>query len=121
MTIRLPTTTRGGATGYRMVRSRYVKDKSGYGKVISTAREELIKKNGGKDPGPNTVAAHKSFGSHFGGDKDQESSWATRGWNTSESNMNRAGGLSATDKLKLKRYKSPVKEKKSLKDIIKTK
>ncbi len=120
MTIREKVTTRGGSVGYKQVRSKISMGKDGYGKSVTVAREKLMQKLG-RDPGPNVVAAHSSFGSHFGGDKDQASKFATRGWNTAESNMNRADGLSATDKLKLRNYKSPVKPKKNLKDIIKKK
>jgi len=122
MTIREDVTTRGGNVGYNMTRSKYVRGKDGYGRVITTAREALIKANGGKDPGPNTVAAHAKFGSHFGGADDQKAKWASRSWNTSESNMNRgSGGISASDKLRLKNYQPPSKPKKNLKEIIKKK
>lgn len=75
--------------GYRRVRSKHVKGPDGYGKVILEAREKLIEKNGGKDPGPNTVAAHYTPGPHFekGGGRAR---WKTRGENSAESNRARA-------------------------------
>ena len=122
MTIRDKLTTKGGNRGYSMVRSKYVKGPDGFGKVITLARETLIGRNGGKDPGRDVVAAHKDFGAHHSKDvKDQEATFKSRSWNTSESNMNRDAGISATDKLKLKNYQAPANKKKNLKDIIKKK
>lgn len=118
MTIKEKVTTKGGNIGYKMTRSRYIKGKDGYGAVITVARENLIKANGGKDPGTNVVAAHANFGAHNG--KDQKAKWASRAWNTAESNMNRADGISASDKLKLKNYQAP-KTKRNLKEIVKKK
>ncbi len=97
MTIRDKVTTEGGNRGYRMMRSKIAKDKNGYGKVVSVAREKLMQKLG-KDPGYNVVAAHDKPGSHFekdGGEFDP----ATRSENTAESN-------------KLRKFKKKLKEKK---------
>lgn len=75
--------------GYRMVRSKHLKGPDGYGRVISLAREKLIEKNGGKDPGENMVAAHFEPGAHF--EKDGgKARFKTRGWNTGEANRLRA-------------------------------
>lgn len=75
--------------GYRMVRSKHLKGPDGYGRVISLAREKLIEKNGGKDPGENMVAAHFEPGAHF--EKDGgKARFKTRGWNTGEANKMRA-------------------------------
>lgn len=109
MTIKENTTGRGGNVGYKMVRSKFVKGKDGYGKVITAAREQLLKSNGGKDPGPDVVAAHKNFGAHHG--DDQISKWKSRAWNTAESNMHRKDGISATDKMRLKKYKGEQEAK----------
>lgn len=88
MSVRNKVTTEGGSTAYKMVRSKFTKGKDGYGKVISAAREKLIKKSDGKDPGENTVAMHKKFGSHFekGGGAAE---WGSRAKNTAESNKHR--------------------------------
>jgi hypothetical protein len=80
-------TTEGGNRAYNMVRSKVVKGKDGYGKVVSVAREKLMERLG-RDPGPDTVAAHEKGGSHFekdGGDFDI----ATRAENTAQSNRAR--------------------------------
>ncbi len=110
MTIKDKTTGEGGNRGYKMVRSKYLKGPDGHGRVITAAREALIAKNGGKDPGENVVAAHKNFGAHHG--DDQVATWQSRSWNTAESNMNRKDGISATDKLKLKSYNKKKDAKK---------
>ena len=104
-----------------MVRSKYVKGPDNYGKVIPLAREILIKKNNGVDPGPKIVAAHKNFGSHFGTDaKDQEADFKSLSWNSAQSNMHRdKDGYTATDKIRMKNYKDPEKKKKTLKEIVK--
>jgi hypothetical protein len=71
--------------GYYMVRSKFLKGPDGYGRVISKARENLIAKNGGKDPGKDVVAAHLSPGAHLeksGG----AAKFKTRGENSTESN-----------------------------------
>ncbi len=76
--------------GYRMVRSKYLKGPDGYGRVISVARENLIKKNGGKDPGEDVVAAHYEPGAHL--EKDGgKARFKSRGWNTTQANKARAG------------------------------
>lgn len=77
--------------GYDMVRSKYLKGPDGYGAVISELREKLIAKNGGKDPGVNTVAMHKYPGAHRGKSaKDLMGKFGSRGLNTSDSNRARA-------------------------------
>lgn len=119
MTIKEKTTGRGGNVAYRMQRSKYIKGPDGHGAVVTAAREALIAANGGKDPGYNVVAAHDSFGSHHG--KNQDARWETRAYNTAESNMHRAGGLSIKDKIKLKSYKEPQKERTAVSEKIKTK
>lgn len=88
MGIRDKVTSNGGSRAYYMVRSKVSKGPDGYGKVISAAREKLLQKLG-RDPGVDTVAMHKEFGSHFeksGGAAD----WGTRAENTAESNKHRA-------------------------------
>ena len=88
---------------YDKQRSKHVKGKDGYGKVISVAREKLLDKNGGKDPGPDVVAFHVEGGSHKNGKTDDEKAiWAPKGKNTSESNMRRGGRVKAYIKKKLK-------------------
>ena len=85
--IRDKVTTNGGNRAYNMVRSKIVKGKDGYGKVVSAARERMMEKLG-RDPGYNTVAAHDRGGSHFeknGGEFDV----ASRAENTAESNRAR--------------------------------
>ena len=80
-------TTEGGNRAYNMVRSKVVKGKDGYGKVVSVAREKLMQRLG-KDPGEDVVAAHKNGGSHF--EKDGGAfDIASRGENTAESNRAR--------------------------------
>ena len=117
MAIKDKLTTHGGSRGYNEVRSKYVKGKDHYGKVITQARENLIASDPKhRDPGPETVASHVNFGAHHG--SDQDAYWATRGRNTAESNMNRADGISPTDKLKLKMYKSPTEEPKKFMEKI---
>lgn len=63
MTIRDKTTGEGGNRAYSMVRSKLVKGKDGYGKVISLAREKMLSllKAKGVDPKSvkkDTVAGH---------------------------------------------------------------
>jgi hypothetical protein len=77
--------------GYDKVRSKYLKGPDGYGRVISVAREELIKKNGGKDPGKDMVAAHYDPGDHLGEKDGGRARFKTRGWNTAEANRLRSG------------------------------
>ena len=74
--------------GYKKVRSKYSKGPDGYGKVMIEARERLIAKNGGKDPGKNTVAGHYDGGPHFekGGGRAR---FISRGRNTADSNKAR--------------------------------
>lgn len=85
-------TTEGGNRAYDMIRSKISKGKDGYGKVVTTARERLMERLG-KDPGEDTVAMHKTGGSHFGKGKDQDSKWGSRGENTADSNRARAKKL----------------------------
>ena len=70
--------------GYKLMRSKHVKGKDGYGKIVQADREKHMDKNGGKDPGPNKVIAHKSAGSHKKPGDSYEVK--TRGENTAESN-----------------------------------
>lgn len=80
-------TTEGGNRAYNMVRSKIVKGKDGFGKVVSVAREKLMRKLG-RDPGEDVVAAHTKSGSHF--EKDGgDFRIASRGENTAESNRAR--------------------------------
>lgn len=74
--------------GYKLVRSKHLKGKDGYGRIMIEAREKLLDANGGKDPGPNVVAAHYKPGAHFekGGGKAR---WMSRGKNTAQSNQAR--------------------------------
>lgn len=98
MTIRDKKTTEGGNRAYSMVRSKIVKGKDGYGKVVSKARETLMEKLG-RDPGVDVVAEHKTGGSHFeknGG----AASWGTRADNTADSNRARAKKKKFSDKIK---------------------
>lgn len=96
-------TGKGGAEGYRMVRSKYLKGPDGYGKTITQARENLIAADPQhRDPGPDVVAAHVNPGVHQG--SDQAAKWETRQWNSAEMGMRHDGHLSAADKLKLKQY-----------------
>jgi hypothetical protein len=88
---------------YRKVRSKFVKDESGkYGRVVTVAREKLIEKNGGKDPGPDVIAFHTEGGSHWGDKGDDKAIWSTKAQNTAESNMRRAGKKKSEIKKKLK-------------------
>jgi hypothetical protein len=117
MTIKEKVTTRGGNIGYRMQRSKIKIGPDGYGAVVPVARERLMQKLG-YDPGPDIVAAHKNFGSHNGA--DQEATFKSRSWNSAQSNMHRdKNGYTATDKIRMKNYKDPVKKKKTLKEIVK--
>jgi hypothetical protein len=101
MTIRDKFTSAGGNRAYKSVRSKISKDKFGYGKRVSLARENLMQKLG-RDPGVNTVASHVTGGSHFekGGGKAY---WNTRSDNTSDSNK-------AREKIRDKKFEK--KEKK---------
>jgi hypothetical protein len=75
--------------GYNKVRSKFLKGPDGYGRVISVAREKLLEKSGGKDPGKDVVARHLKPGAHF--EKDGGAAkWGSRGDNTAESNKFRA-------------------------------
>lgn len=78
--------------GYRKVRSKYVKGKDGYGKVISELREKLIRENGGKDPGEDTVAMHKYPGTHKPGKGkgNLTGKFGSKSKNTADSNKHRA-------------------------------
>lgn len=90
---------------YDKTRSKFLKDKNGYGRVIAVAREQLLEKNGGKDPGSNVVAFHVEGGPHANGNtNDEKAIWATKGQNTAESNMRRSGKDKKTimKKLRLK-------------------
>jgi hypothetical protein len=106
MTIKDKLTTKGGNRSYSMTRSKIAIDpKTGYGKVVTLARETLMRKLG-RDPGPNVVAAHKSFGAHHSHNpEEQQASFKSRAYNTAESNMNRDHGISMSDKIKLRKYK----------------
>lgn len=93
MTIRDKLTTEGGNRGYKMVRSKIDKDKKGYGKVISVAREKMLERIG-HPVSSNTTANHTKPGSHF--EKDGgEFKKGTRSENTAESNRERAKKLKA--------------------------
>jgi hypothetical protein len=77
---------------YDKVRSKFVKGKDGYGAVIAVARERLLAKNGGKDPGSDMVAFHVEGGSHRNGkSNDEKAIWASKGDNSRESNYRRGG------------------------------
>jgi hypothetical protein len=78
---------------YDKVRSKFVKEKgTNYGAVISVARERLIARNGGKDPGSDMVAFHVEGGSHRNGkSNDEKAIWASKGDNSRESNYRRGG------------------------------
>lgn len=89
MTIKDKKTTAGGNRGYKMVRSKNVKGPDGYGKVITKARENMISKGGGKDPGYNVTANHTTGGAHHEEDGGKFRK-GTRAENTAESNRARA-------------------------------
>lgn len=74
--------------GYKLVRSKHLKGKDGYGRIVQKDRESYLDKNGGKDPGKDKVIAHDSPGSH----KKPGSGYKlkTRGENTAESNSIRS-------------------------------
>lgn len=78
---------------YSKIRSKFIKGPDGYGAVISKARENLIAKNGGKDPGPNVVAHHLAGGSSYGNtmEEDSNSAFVSKSDNTRESNWRRGG------------------------------
>ena len=76
------TTGNGGNRGYKMVRSKVVKGPDGYGKVITKAREQLLRKLG-YDPGYNKVAMHEKGGSHHG-EKQGKVKWGSRKENSSD-------------------------------------
>lgn len=73
MTIKDDTTGEGGNRAYSMVRSKFVKGKDGYGRVISLAREKMLAslKARGIDPSKvskDTVAGHMTkSGGHADG------------------------------------------------------
>jgi len=81
-------TAKGGGYGYHLVRSKILKGKDGYGKVISVDREKMVKKLG-RDPGPDVVVQHKEGGAHKDKDGD-DFKIGTRSENTAESNKARA-------------------------------
>ena len=77
--------------GYHLVRSKFVKGKDHYGKIVTVLREKLLAANGGKDPGPDVVAMHKYPGAHKGTTgKDVMGKFGSRADNTRESNRLRA-------------------------------
>jgi len=89
MAIRDKKASNGGGRAYKMTRSKISKGKDGYGKVVSVAREKLMRRLG-YDPGKNTVAMHKEAGSHHDKDGGKTKGWGTRGENTAESNRKRS-------------------------------
>jgi hypothetical protein len=74
--------------GYKLVRSKHLKGKDGYGRLVQADREAHLDKNGGKDPGKDKVIAHKNPGSH----KTPGDGYTlkTRAENTAESNSYRS-------------------------------
>ena len=88
MAIRDKKTTNGGSRGYKMVRSKIAKGKDGYGKMVTLAREKMMKRLG-YDPGPNVTANHTKGGSHHEKDGGKFKK-GTRSENTAESNRKRA-------------------------------
>lgn len=96
--------TRNSATAkglYDKVRSKWVKGADGYGAVISVAREKLLDKSHGKAP-EGAVAFHLQGGAHNNhSTADEGAIWSTKGQNTAESNMRRAGESEASIKKKL--------------------
>jgi hypothetical protein len=77
--------------GYHLVRSKFVKGKDNYGKIVTSLREKLLAANGGKDPGPDVVAMHKFPGAHKGTTgKDMMGKFGSRASNTASSNRLRA-------------------------------
>lgn len=90
---------------YKQIRSKYVKGADGYGKKVTPLREKLIARNGGKDPGYNTVAAHTKPGPHPGDKGDDiKGKFKSRRENSSE-----AGKLRAT------RLKGRIRDRKERK------
>lgn len=77
--------------GYHLMRSKFVKGKDNYGKIVTALREKLIAANDGKDPGPDVVAMHKFPGAHKGvGLRDMMGKFGTRAHNTRDSNRLRS-------------------------------
>lgn len=88
MAIRDRKTTNGGNRAYKMVRSKVVKGPDGNGKVITAAREKMLRRLG-YDPGYNVTANHTTGGSHHEKDGGKFRK-GTRAENTAESNRKRA-------------------------------
>jgi len=55
--------SKGGGSDYKMQRSKFVKDKQGYGLPVTAAREALYRRFGHKVPS-NVVASHIEGGRH---------------------------------------------------------
>jgi len=70
--------------GYKLIRSKHLKGKDGYGRIVQADREKEMDKSNGKKLGKNKVIAHKSPGSHKSPGDSYEVK--TRGENTAESN-----------------------------------
>lgn len=87
---------------YTKIRSKFLKDKNGYGEPVTLAREKAMEANGG--PLPKGSAVHHTAGSVAGAkNKEDDNHWAvtTKGENTSESNMRRGGRSRAYIRKKL--------------------
>jgi hypothetical protein len=87
---------------YTKVRSKFEKGADGYGKVITLAREKAMEASGGSLPKGSAV--HHKSGSKAGADNkkdDMDFGVMTKGENTAESNMRRAGRTKAYIRKKL--------------------
>jgi hypothetical protein len=87
---------------YTKTRSKFLKDKDGYGMPVTLAREKAMEANGG--PLPKGTAVHHKKGSVAGAknkEDDNHFSVISKGKNTAESNMRRAGRSKAYIRKKL--------------------
>lgn len=88
---------------YTKVRSKWIKEPdTSYGAVVTLAREKAMDKNGG--PLPKGTAVHHKSGNKAGAKNtkdDMDFGVLTKGENTAESNMRRAGRTKAYIRKKL--------------------
>jgi hypothetical protein len=87
---------------YTKVRSKFIKDKNGYGEPVTLAREKAMEANGG--PLPKGSAVHHKSGNKAGAKNtkdDEDFSVISFSDNVRESNMRRAGRTKAYIRKKL--------------------
>jgi hypothetical protein len=87
---------------YTKTRSKFMKGSDGYGAVVTLAKEKAMEANGG--PLPKGSAVHHKSGNKAGAKNtkdDMDFGVMTKGENTAESNMRRAGRTKAYIRKKL--------------------